>query len=55
MQSLKDLKEILKDIKPETVIGSKELIISQIDFDSRKVKKGSLFVAAKGTFVDGHD
>ena len=52
---MKDLKEILKDIKPETVIGSKELIISQIDFDSRKVKKGSLFVATEGTQVDGHD
>lgn len=52
---MRSLAEILKDIQPETVIGSKELIISQINFDSRKVKPGSLFVATRGTQVDGHD
>ena len=52
---MKQLEEILKDIQPETVIGSKELKISQIDFDSRKVKTGSLFIAVRGTMVDGHD
>ncbi len=52
---MKRLEEILKDILPETVVGSKELIISRIDFDSRKVKQGSLFVAVKGTNVDGHE
>lgn len=29
--------------------------VSGVAFDSRKVKKGSLFVAVKGTQVDGHD
>jgi UDP-N-acetylmuramoyl-L-alanyl-D-glutamate--2,6-diaminopimelate ligase len=52
---LRSLEEILKDIQPETVIGSKELNVSQINFDSRKVKPGSLFVATRGTQVDGHD
>ena len=51
---MKSLNEILRDIQPETVIGSKESIISQIHFDSRKVKPGSLFVATRGTTVDGH-
>lgn len=29
--------------------------IQNITYDSRKVKKGTLFVALKGQFVDGHD
>ncbi len=52
---MRKLGEILKGIRLNTVIGSKELIISRIDFDSREVERGSLFVAVKGTKVDGHD
>ena len=52
---MRSLREILKNIQPETVIGSTEPNISQINFDSRKVKPGSLFVATKGTSVDGHE
>ncbi len=52
---MRKLEEILKGIQPETVVGSKELNISRIGFDSRKVEKGSLFVAVKGTETDGHE
>jgi UDP-N-acetylmuramoyl-L-alanyl-D-glutamate--2,6-diaminopimelate ligase len=35
-------------------IGETNLEIIQIDFDSRKVIQGSLFVATRGTSTDGH-
>ena len=36
------------------IYGDTNLEISQIDFDSRAVKEGSLFVARRGVSVDGH-
>ena len=48
------LKDILKGIDA-TVQGSADVDISNIQFDSRKVGKGTLFVAQRGTKVDGHD
>ena len=41
-------------VSVNTIYGDTNLEISQIDFDSRAVKKGSLFVAQKGVSVDGH-
>jgi UDP-N-acetylmuramoyl-L-alanyl-D-glutamate--2,6-diaminopimelate ligase len=38
----------------EEVIGSTHIAISSITFDSRIVKKDTLFVATKGTATDGH-
>jgi len=52
---LKHLEEILNGIDIIKVIGSTELKINRIEFDSRKVVKGSLFVAVKGTQADGHE
>lgn len=49
------LKELLLDIKVLASVGNQELEISGIEFDSRKVAPGCLFVATKGTAVDGHD
>ena len=46
--------DLLKDIKPIALIGNTEIDISEIIFDSRKVSKGCLFVAQKGTQTDGH-
>jgi len=51
---LKLLKDILYKVSVNTIYGDTNLEISQIDFDSRAVKKGSLFVAQKGVSVDGH-
>ena len=45
---------ILKNVKPLNVIGNAEVEIMGVDIDSRKVAEGHLFVAIKGTQVDGH-
>ena len=49
------LNKILKDIKIISFTGGKEIVISGIAFDSRKVTDGSLFVAVRGTKTDGHE
>ncbi len=49
------LKELLLDIKVLASVGNQELEISGIEFDSRKVAPGYLFVGTRGTAVDGHD
>jgi UDP-N-acetylmuramoyl-L-alanyl-D-glutamate--2,6-diaminopimelate ligase len=49
------IEELLKGIEVVSVTGAKERDISGIEFDSRKVKAGSLFVAVKGYKSDGHD
>ena len=48
------LKTLLKDITTEAIIGSTEIEITSLCFDSRKASQGSLFVAVRGTAVDGH-
>ena len=51
---MKALSELLKAVKPLTVEGSCDVEIAGLEIDSRKVKQGDLFVAMKGTQVDGH-
>ncbi len=46
--------ELLKYVKPLDVVGDVETDITGVDIDSRKVGKGHLFVAIKGTQTDGH-
>lgn len=48
------LYSILDNVPTLQIIGSIDKTVVQIDFDSRKVVSGSLFVAVKGTQVDGH-
>lgn len=48
------LSELLKYVKPITIIGDSETEIKGVNIDSRKVEKGHLFVAIKGTQTDGH-
>jgi UDP-N-acetylmuramoyl-L-alanyl-D-glutamate--2,6-diaminopimelate ligase len=52
---MRTLKKILKGIDIISFAGNREMIVSGIAFDSRKVTEGSLFVAVRGTKVDGHD
>ena len=47
--------EILTGIDIVSLSGTKNRVISGIEFDSRKVKKDSLFVAVKGYKSNGHD
>ncbi|HEY1040994.1 MAG TPA: UDP-N-acetylmuramoyl-L-alanyl-D-glutamate--2,6-diaminopimelate ligase [Bacteroidia bacterium] len=51
---MKLLKDILYKAGLEEVLGTTNLAVSGIVFDSRKVKKDSLFVATRGNNVDGH-
>ena len=51
---MKKLKDILYKAGLVEVNGSTALSVSSICFDSRKVEKGSLFIALKGTRRDGH-
>jgi UDP-N-acetylmuramoyl-L-alanyl-D-glutamate--2,6-diaminopimelate ligase len=52
---MKKISEILPKVKTISVIGSTETIVENIEIDSRKVVAGSMFVALRGTQVDGHD
>ncbi|PBQ31437.1 UDP-N-acetylmuramoyl-L-alanyl-D-glutamate--2,6-diaminopimelate ligase [Sphingobacteriaceae bacterium] len=51
---MKLLSEILYKVRLEEVLGSTHMAISSVVSDSRKVKKGCLFVASRGAAVDGH-
>lgn len=51
---MKLLSDILYKTRLEEIIGSTNMAISSITFDSRKVKKDSLFIATVGVHVDGH-
>ena len=48
------LQELLKNIEPIQIIGDADVEVSGVNIDSRKIKEGHLFVAIKGTQVDGH-
>ncbi|MBK9283105.1 MAG: UDP-N-acetylmuramoyl-L-alanyl-D-glutamate--2,6-diaminopimelate ligase [Sphingobacteriaceae bacterium] len=52
---MKLLSDILYKVKLEQVIGATHLAVANVVFDSRKVRKNSLFVAIKGTQSDGHE
>ncbi|MEM9856796.1 MAG: UDP-N-acetylmuramoyl-L-alanyl-D-glutamate--2,6-diaminopimelate ligase [Bacteroidota bacterium] len=52
---MKVLKDILYKVSLVSTSGSMDREVSEIAFDSRKVKQGTLFVAVRGTQVDGHD
>ena len=48
------LKDILYKVTLNTVVGTTNVGVSAIDFDSRNIKSGYVFVAVKGTVSDGH-
>ena len=49
------LDDLIQGIVIQKAIGNTEIKIKNIQFDSRKIETGSLFVAAKGSATDGHD
>lgn len=48
------VEELIGGIRTESVIGNIQMPVTDIQLDSRKVQEGNLFVAMRGTTVDGH-
>ncbi|MCI5506909.1 MAG: UDP-N-acetylmuramoyl-L-alanyl-D-glutamate--2,6-diaminopimelate ligase [Prevotella sp.] len=48
------LNELLSKVKSADITGDADVDIMGVDIDSRRVKPGHLFVAVRGTQVDGH-
>ena len=48
------LSELLKNVKVITSQGDIDIEIKDVNIDSRKIGNGHLFIAMKGTQVDGH-
>ena len=51
---MKKLDDILKNVEVQKLVGPGSTVIDAITFDSRQVKSGQLFVAIRGTSIDGH-
>ena len=51
---MKLLKDILYKVAIDSVLGSTQVAINKVEFDSRAVETNDLFVAIKGTLTDGH-
>lgn len=52
---MKLLKDLLYDVRIEEVFGTTHVAVESVSTDSRTSKPMGLFVAIKGTQVDGHD
>ena len=52
---MKKLKDILAEVAIKDASPILDVQVSGIEFDSRQVQKDNLFVAVKGTQVDGHE
>ena len=48
------LKNLLQALKITTLVGSGDASVTSVEADSRRVAAGTLFVAVRGTAVDGH-
>ena len=48
------LSKLLTNVKPIACKGDVDIEIKGVNIDSRKIEKGHLFIAMKGTQVDGH-
>lgn len=49
-----NLKQIIRDIKPLETLGNTDVEVTDVVIDSRRLTSGSVFVAIRGTQVDGH-
>ena len=50
----KSIRELLVSVQDHTLFGDPDTMIRSIAFDSREVDPGSLFVALRGGYTDGH-
>ena len=52
---MKNLKDILYRVSVDSIIGTTDLLIESVEFDSRKTRVNTLFVAQKGLLFDGNE
>ncbi len=52
---MKLIREILYKVEINSVVGNTSVSIEKVEFDSRLVTKGDMYVAINGVNVDGHD
>ena len=52
---MKLIREILYKVEINSVVGNTSVPIEKVEFDSRLVRKGDMYVAINGVNVDGHD
>jgi UDP-N-acetylmuramoyl-L-alanyl-D-glutamate--2,6-diaminopimelate ligase len=55
MKGLMTIAELIKNVAVVSTAGPLNRKVEGIAYDSRQVKKGFLFVAIRGFYVDGHD
>ena len=51
---MKSIQDILQDVKVIKTSDARDIALAKIQYDSRKVNAGDLFVAIKGVVTDGH-
>lgn len=49
------LNQLIKDCQPVQIVGEEGREVKNVQIDSRRVQPGDLFVALRGTQVDGHE
>lgn len=49
------LNQLIKDCQPAQTVGEEGREVKSVQIDSRRVQPGDLFVALRGTQVDGHE
>lgn len=49
------LNQLIKDCQPVQIVGEEDREVKSVQIDSRRVQPGDLFVALRGTQVDGHE
>ena len=49
------LQYLLEDFEEKEIIGNSDIKINKIEYDSKKIENGDLFVAISGLKEDGHD
>ena len=52
---MKNLNEILNNVKIESIKVSTEIVINKLEFDSRKLVANDVYIAIRGTVSNGHD
>lgn len=51
---MKPLSDILYKVRITAIEGNRDVMVGDVQLDSRKVSKGTLFIAVKGVAADGH-